>query len=99
MSPMTAPSEEEVRRLRWQCRRGMLELDHLLLRFLDLGFPALDPIGRGELAALLRQQDQDLSDWFMGRREPDDARLASLVRHIVAVAREPERHPAEPGDR
>jgi antitoxin CptB len=34
---MTASSEEEIRRLRWQCRRGMLELDHLLLRFLDLG--------------------------------------------------------------
>jgi antitoxin CptB len=93
---MTASSEEEIRRLRWQCRRGMLELDHLLLRFLDLGYPALDPKGRREFAALLRQQDQDLSDWLMGRREPDDARVASLVRHIVAVAGEPESHGAEP---
>ncbi|MGE5155424.1 MAG: succinate dehydrogenase assembly factor 2, partial [Bdellovibrio bacteriovorus] len=65
---MTAPSEEEVRRLRWQCRRGMLELDHLLLRFLDLGYPNLDPVGRGDFVTLLRHQDQDLSDWFMGRR-------------------------------
>lgn len=96
---MPAPSEKEIRRLRWQCRRGMLELDHLLLRFLDLGYAALDPIGRGEFAALLRQQDQDLSDWLMGRREPDDSRVASLVRHILAVAGEPERPRAEPGGR
>lgn len=96
---MTGPTEEEIRRLRWQCRRGMLELDYLLLRFLDLGYPALDPVGRGEFAALLRQQDQDLSDWFMGRRAPADARSAALVRHILAVAGEPERHGEESGSR
>lgn len=89
---MTAPGQEEIRRLRWQCRRGMLELDHLLLRFLDLGYADLDAGRRDELAALLRQQDQDLSDWFMGRREPEDPQVAALVRHIVAVAAEPERH-------
>jgi antitoxin CptB len=89
---MTAPSEEEIRRLRWQCRRGMLELDHLLLRFLDLGYRDLDAGRRREFVALLGQQDQDLSDWVMGRREPVDARLASLVRHIVTVAGEPARH-------
>lgn len=95
MSSVTTPSGEEVRRLRWQCRRGMLELDHLLLRFLDLGYADLDTRRRGEFAALLSQQDQDLSDWFMGRSEPEDPRVASLVRHVVAVASEPERHPPD----
>jgi antitoxin CptB len=85
-------SEEQIRRLRWQCRRGMLELDHLLLRFLELGYADLDAGRREELATLLSQQDQDLSDWFMGRREPDDPRISDLVRHIVAVASEPDRH-------
>lgn len=89
---MTARDEEELRRLRWQCRRGMLELDHLLLRFLELGYGELDPGRRGEFTTLLRQQDQDLSDWFMGRRNPIDPRLAALVQHILAVASEPERH-------
>jgi antitoxin CptB len=93
---MSAPSEEEIRRLRWQCRRGMLELDHLLLRFLELGYADLDAGRRGELTALLRQEDQDLSDWFMGRREPEDSRVAALVRHIVAVAAEPEGHRGAP---
>ena len=95
---MTVDSEE-MRRLRWQCRRGMLELDHLLMRFLDLGYSDLDGGRQREFAALLREQDQDLSDWLLARREPEDPRVAALVRHIVEVAREPMRRPAEAGDR
>ena len=95
---MKEPSDEEIRRLRWQCRRGMLELDHLLLGFLNLGYSDLDAGRRGEFDALLRQQDQDLSDWFMGRRGPKDPRVAALVRHIIAVAGEPERHRSDLGN-
>jgi antitoxin CptB len=80
-------SDEEIRRLRWQCRRGMLELDHLLMRFLDLGYQGLDAVRRAEFLALLGQQDQDLSDWFMSRRVPEDPRVRDLVHHIVSVAR------------
>jgi antitoxin CptB len=88
--PSTDPdptADEQIRRLRWQCRRGMLELDHLLMRFLDLGYADLDPIRRQEFKSLLGQQDQDLSDWLMSRKVPDDPRVADLVLHIVAVAR------------
>jgi antitoxin CptB len=80
-----AKSEEEIRRLRWQCRRGMLELDHLLMRFLDIGYRDLDPADRAGFLALLGCQDQDLSDWFMSRRDHPDPDLHALVRHIVAV--------------
>ena len=82
-----AIAAEQIRRLRWQCRRGMLELDHLLMRFLDLGYQDLDPTRRAEFKALLDQQDQDLSDWFMSRKEPDDPQVRDLVHHIVSVAR------------
>lgn len=80
-------ADEEIRRLRWQCRRGMLELDHLLMRFLDLGYQDLDTTRRAEFTALLGQQDQDLSDWLMSRKVPEDPRVRDLVRHIVSVAR------------
>ncbi len=85
---MTDPStdSEQIRRLRWQCRRGMLELDHLLMRFLDLGYRDLDAERQAEFVALLGQQDQDLSDWLMSRKVPDDPRFRSLVHHIVSVA-------------
>lgn len=78
-------TDEEMRRLRWQCRRGMLELDHLLLPFLDHGYRHLDPNRRAEFVALLAKQDPDLSDWFMSRRVPEDPRMHDLVRHIVAL--------------
>ena len=78
-------TDEEIRRLRWQCRRGMLELDHLLMPFLDQGYRHLDSARRTEFITLLAQQDQDLSDWFMSRRVHDDPRMHDLIRHIVAV--------------
>jgi len=83
----TPPTEEQIRRLRWQCRRGMLELDDLLLGFLDRGFRDLDAAGRAGFLALLGEQDQDLSDWFMSRRVPQDPKTAALVAQIIAVAR------------
>jgi antitoxin CptB len=83
-----ASADEEIRRLRWQCRRGMLELDHLLMRFLELGYRDLDPQRRAQFVELLGCQDQDLSDWFMSRRIPEDTGRADLVRHVVEVARE-----------
>ncbi len=78
-------ADQEIKRLRWQCRRGMLELDHLLMPFLELGYRDLDPERRAAFVALLGQQDQDLSDWFMSRRVPADPRIHDLVRHIVSV--------------
>lgn len=81
-------TELEIRRLRWQCRRGMLELDHLLDRFLDLGYRDLSPAERIDFVRLLGEQDQRLSDWFMSRAEPPDVPLRDLVRRIVAVVRE-----------
>lgn len=78
-------TDEDLRRLRWQCRRGMLELDHLLSGFLDRGYRDLDASGRTEFLALLDNQDQELSDWFMSRSIPEDPVVRELVRHIVAV--------------
>ncbi|EXJ13621.1 hypothetical protein D779_3513 [Imhoffiella purpurea] len=79
----------ELRRLRWQCRRGMLELDHLLDRFLDLGYASLDAERRETFLRLLGEQDQRLSDWFMSRAVPPDESLRDLVEHIVETVREP----------
>ncbi|WP_296805870.1 succinate dehydrogenase assembly factor 2 [Thiocapsa sp.] len=87
-SRQASDTELEIRRLRWQCRRGMLELDHLLDRFLDLGYRDLDPAQRLAFVRLLGEQDQRLSDWFMSRTEPPDSELRRLVRHIVDVVRE-----------
>lgn len=85
--PLPLVDEREFRRLRWQCRRGMLELDHLLNRFLDLGYAELDAAQRQVFERLLAQTDTYLSDWFMSRAEAPDPELAALVTRIVEVAR------------
>jgi antitoxin CptB len=96
VSQPATETELEVRRLRWQCRRGMLELDHLLDRFLDIGYPELSQSQRLVFVRLLAEQDQRLSDWFMSRSDPPDPELRELVRLIVEVVRE-RREPADLG--
>lgn len=82
-------ADEEIRRLRWHCRRGMLELDHLLLGFLDHGYTDLDPEARLSFKRLLDCQDQDLSDWLMSRRAPVDPELKAMIQQILKVAAAP----------
>jgi antitoxin CptB len=77
--------EAETARLRWQCRRGMLELDLLLNRFLETGFTRLEAAGRADFVRLLGYQDQIIHDWLMGRAVPADAALRRLVAAIRAA--------------
>ena len=71
----------ELARLRWRCRRGMLENDLILTRFLDRRGDAISP---GEIAALdrlLELPDADLWDLLCGRACADAA-LAPLVAEL-----------------
>ncbi len=88
MQQPSSDDEQEIRRLRWQCRRGMLELDHLLDTFLDRGYADLTAEERRSFVRLLGEQDQRLSDWFMARSEPPDPTLRALVERIIEVVRE-----------
>jgi antitoxin CptB len=93
---MTTPSAEgadarsiaeDVARLRWQCRRGMLELDLLLNRYLDSGFQRLDQQARVDFVRLLGYQDQIIYDWLMGQSVPAEAALRRLVAQIREAMR------------
>jgi antitoxin CptB len=77
----------EVAKLRWQCRRGMLELDLLLNRFLDSGFKRLDQQARVDFVRLLGYQDQIIYDWLMGQSVPAEAALRRLVAQIREAMR------------
>lgn len=78
-----------LRRLRWQCRRGMLELDLLLRGFVDQGYAQLDAEGQATFERLLRLPDPVIHDWLMGRGEPTDPLLASLIAQILETATGP----------
>jgi antitoxin CptB len=77
--------EAELRRLRWRCRRGMRELDQLMLRYLDGRWPSASDAERGVFLRLLDTEDDKLWRWFMGRETPQDAELETIVRDILEL--------------
>ncbi|PKM31234.1 MAG: hypothetical protein CVV07_03475 [Gammaproteobacteria bacterium HGW-Gammaproteobacteria-11] len=73
----------EMKRLFWHSRRGMLELDVLLLPFLQEAYSDLDPADKERFSKLLTCEDQDMFGWFMQRSEPEDPDLQRIVRMIL----------------
>ena len=76
------PDKEQ---LRWQCRRGMLELDFVLSRFLNEQFDAAAENEKTLFAELLTAQDPELQAWILnGVAHPDAARqqLIDKIRGI-----------------
>ena len=76
-------SELEFNRLRWRSRRGMLELDLLLLPFFDEVFAELESDEQQAFIKLLEQEDPILWDWFSRKSESDDPELAALVERML----------------
>ena len=72
-------------RIRWHSRRGLLENDLFLTRFLDAHLATLDTIEMVLLEELLRWSDNDLLDVLMDRKVCDDARYQPLVERIKAA--------------
>ena len=69
-------------RLRWQCRRGMRELDELLLGFIDRHLGELAGEELAAFEALLRYPDDLLYECLMGRMVPMEEGIAHVVRKI-----------------
>ncbi len=76
-------SDPELNKLRWRSRRGMLELDLLLVPFFDEEFSGLSDQMQLTFVKLLEQDDPDLLMWFSNKSEPEDAALAELVSVIL----------------
>ena len=72
-------------RLRWRARRGLLENDLILTRFLDRHEHELDDEAVGALTRLLELPDNELMDLILARIEPDalaDAATRRLVTQL-----------------
>ena len=77
----------EQKRLRWHSRRGMLELDVLLIPFIDEAYEQLADDDKKLYKALLDQEDTDLFAWFLERVEPEDSGLQRIVTLVLEHAR------------
>ena len=76
----------DVGKLRWRCRRGMRELDVLLIRYVDEKYPSAAPEQQEAFQRLLEIQDPVMHAYFLGREAPPDPELASLIAAITAGA-------------
>ena len=74
-------------RLRWRARRGLLENDLVLTRFLDRHETELSDADVGALTILLELSDNDLMDLILARSEPAGALDVASVRHVVGMLR------------
>ncbi|WP_296264847.1 succinate dehydrogenase assembly factor 2 [Pseudomonas sp. UBA6562] len=75
--------QTELNRLLWHSRRGMLELDVLLVPFSQEVYATLSEHDRALYTRLLECEDQDMFGWFMERCESEDPELQRMVRMIL----------------
>jgi antitoxin CptB len=69
----------ELNRLRWRCRRGLLENDLILARFMDARGATMNVDDVAALDRLLDLGDNELWEMLAGCAEPDDAALRPLL--------------------
>jgi antitoxin CptB len=69
----------DLDRIRWRCRRGLLELDLILAGFLERHLARLDPNELQVFDELLDAPDNDLLDWALGREDPGDPRYLPVL--------------------
>lgn len=68
--------------IRWQCRRGMLELDLILLKFFDGCFAELKEADKQLFIELLQETDQTLYQWLIKKTESVAIRFEELIQKI-----------------
>jgi antitoxin CptB len=71
-----------IDRLRWQCRRGMLELDVLLEAFLEQHYTELSPRLKQQFIQLLGFPDPVIHAWCVSGEPPDDEAYQEIIAAI-----------------
>ena len=71
----------DMDRIRWQCRRGLLEMDLILQRFLAEDFDSLTPDEVALFKEFLGEVDTVLLAWVMGQEEAPK-RYDVLIRRL-----------------
>ena len=77
-------SDKEKARIKWACRRGMLELDVVIMPFYEECFDTLTEEEQRNFVSLLECDDPELFCWIMQQGRSSDKQLAAMVDKIVA---------------
>jgi antitoxin CptB len=81
--------DARIARLKWRCRRGMRELDSLLLAFVDGAAASFTEAELTQFEEILALPDPTLHAYLLGRSEPSNAATVELIERIRAAVRAP----------
>ena len=81
--------ERTLSKLRWRCRRGLLENDLFVERFFARHEAGLTQDQADGLLALMDLSDNDLLDLLLARREPEDGVLDERTVDVLRLMRQP----------
>ncbi|MFD0667603.1 FAD assembly factor SdhE [Ramlibacter sp. MAHUQ-53] len=79
--------ERALSKLKWRCRRGLLENDLFIERFFQRHERGLTVRQANALNGLMDLSDNDLLDLLLRRREPDGALDTADVREVLEMLR------------
>jgi antitoxin CptB len=79
-------AEHDYARLRWRCRRGMLELDLLLQGFLDKGYRQLGKQEQERFIRLLELPDQRLLEYLLHSVPVKEKEFTDVIERIRTAA-------------
>ena len=79
---MEEDRKARINRLKWHCRRSLLELDLVFDRFWERHEDDLDESGEAALERLLELQDHDLWALVIGREVTDDPHLMGMIARL-----------------
>ena len=72
------------KKILWQCRRGLWELDAILIPFVEENFDDLDGDNQKLFKELLSYEDVEVLDLLVNQKEPVDTTIKPLVDMIIA---------------
>lgn len=75
----------KMERARWRCRRGLLELDIVLQRFMDEYYAKLGQAEIQQFEILLDLPDNDLWDMITLKKEAEDMRLKPVLHLLQTI--------------
>ena len=81
--------ERGLSKLRWRCRRGLLENDLFIERFFARHQAALTVGQADAMGVLMDLSDNDLLDLLLGRTSPEGALARTDIVELLALLRQP----------
>ena len=92
----TPIDERAMSKLRWRCRRGLLENDLFIERFFERHAAQLNERHAQALLVLMDLSDNDLLDLLLARTEPEGALASDDVVQVLTMMRAPPVRPLPP---